>query len=96
MECVARGRPANPREREFFIDNLLVRIHFIVVMIRWTGLAPWEFESPFPTPLPHPYHPVGAASFHERLRGTNKEAKSMNRVAGEDGYRAPPAFLRVY
>ena len=30
------------REREFFIDNLLVRIHLIVVMIRWTGLAPWE------------------------------------------------------
>jgi len=24
----------------FFIDNLLVRIHFIIVMIRWTGLAP--------------------------------------------------------
>ena len=30
------------REREFFIDNLLVQIHFIIVMIRWTGLAPWE------------------------------------------------------
>ena len=29
-------------ERDFFIDNLLVRIHFIIVMIRWTGLAPWE------------------------------------------------------
>ena len=28
------------RERDFFIDNLLVRIHFIIVMIRWTGLAP--------------------------------------------------------
>jgi len=28
------------REREFFIVNLLVRIHFIIVMIRWTGLAP--------------------------------------------------------
>jgi len=38
-------------EREFFIDNLLVRIHFIVVMIRWTGLAPWEFEFPFPGSL---------------------------------------------
>ena len=38
-------------EREFFIDNLLVRIHFIIVMIRWTGLAPWEFESPFPGSL---------------------------------------------
>jgi len=33
------------QEREFFIDNLLVRIHFIIVMIRWTGLAPWEFEA---------------------------------------------------
>ena len=29
-------------EREFFIDNLLVRIHFIIEMIWWTGLAPWE------------------------------------------------------
>jgi len=37
--------------REFFIDNLLVRIHFIIVMIRWTGLAPWEFEFPFPGSL---------------------------------------------
>ena len=38
------------REREFFIDNLLARIHFIVVMIRWTGLAAWEFDFPFPHP----------------------------------------------
>ena len=30
-------------EREFFIDNLLVRIRLIIVMIRWTDLAPWEF-----------------------------------------------------
>ena len=27
-------------EREFFIDSLLVRIYFINVMIRWSGLAP--------------------------------------------------------
>ena len=39
------------REREFFIDNLLVRVHVIIVMIRWTGLAPWEFEFPFPGSL---------------------------------------------
>ena len=32
------------REREWFIDNLLVRIHCRIVMIRWTGLAPWEFD----------------------------------------------------
>ena len=35
-------------ERELFIDNLLVRIHLIIVMIRWTGLMPWGFEFPFP------------------------------------------------
>ena len=29
------------------MDNLLVQIHSIVVMITWTGLAPWKFESPF-------------------------------------------------
>jgi len=37
--------------REFFIDNLLVRIRFTMVMIRWTGLAPWEFESLFQVAL---------------------------------------------
>jgi len=37
--------------REFFIENLLVRIHFIIEMIWWTGLAPWEFELPFPSSL---------------------------------------------
>ena len=36
---------------EFFTDNLLVRIHVIIVMIRCTGLAPWEFELPFPGSL---------------------------------------------
>ena len=44
------GRHQGP-EREFFIDNLLVQIHFIIVMVRWTGLAPWEFEFPFPGSL---------------------------------------------
>jgi len=34
--------PAEVPEREFFIDDLLVR-----KMIWWTGLAPWEFEFPF-------------------------------------------------
>ena len=28
-------------ERELFADNLPVRIHHIIMMIRWTGLAPW-------------------------------------------------------
>jgi len=46
-----RGRSTLPPEREFFVDFLLVRIHFIIVMIWWTGLAPWEFEFPFPGSL---------------------------------------------
>ena len=39
----------NPRERgrEFFIDNLLVQIHFIIDMLWWTGLALWGFKFPF-------------------------------------------------
>ena len=50
--CAARRRrSAAQREREFVIDNLLDRIHFIIVMIRWTSLAPWEFEFPFPGSL---------------------------------------------
>jgi hypothetical protein len=39
------------REREIFIDNLLVRIHSISEMVWWTGLTPWEFEFPFPGSL---------------------------------------------
>jgi len=30
------------------MDDLLVRIQFVVVLIRWTGLAPWDFGFPFP------------------------------------------------
>ena len=62
------------REREFFIDNLLVRIHFIIEMIWWTGLAPWEFLIPFverpcflsdhiSTPCTFSSSPFGGASY---------------------------------
>ena len=29
----------------------MVRIHLIIKMIRWTGLAPWEFTFPLPGSL---------------------------------------------
>ena len=35
------SRPEAHLERECFIDSLLVRIHFLIVMVSWTGLAPW-------------------------------------------------------
>ena len=41
----------HPREREFSIDNLLIRDPFIIEMMRWTGLGPWEFVLPFPGSL---------------------------------------------
>ena len=44
VRCVAL-RPC--LEREFFIDNLLVRIHLTIEMIWWTSLAPWEFDFRF-------------------------------------------------
>ena len=34
-------------KRKFFVDKLPVRVRFIIVMIWWTGLVPWEFECPF-------------------------------------------------
>jgi len=54
---------------EFFIDNLMVRIHCIIVMIRWTGLAPWEFEFPFPGSLTSTFlaSTLCTRSFNRRL-----------------------------
>ena len=43
-------------EKEFITENLQVRISFIIVMIRWTGLAPWDFNSLFQVAL---YLPAG-------------------------------------
>ena len=50
-EAARSKTPLALPEREFFIDNLLVRIHYIIVTIRWTGLAPWDFEFHFPGSL---------------------------------------------
>jgi len=38
-------------KRKSLVDRLLVRIHFIIVMIRWTGLAPRELKFRFPGSL---------------------------------------------
>ena len=51
-------------ERDFFIDNLLVRIHFIVVMMRWSGLAPLEFVSSFPGSLTSTFRRGPSTSRH--------------------------------
>ena len=43
--------PPHYRKGEFFIDNLLVQIHFIIEVIWWNGLAPRVFGLPFPGSL---------------------------------------------
>ena len=68
------GAASGAREREFFIDNLLVRIHFIIEMIWWTGLAPWEFEFPFPGSLTSTFQEGGA-----RLRRTDRVVEALSR-----------------
>ena len=59
------GRNLVSGESELFFDNLLVRIHFIIEMIWWTGLAPWEFEFPFPGSLTSTFL-ISVTSFRKR------------------------------
>ena len=44
-------RATSSLARELFLDNLVVRIHFIVEIIWWTGLALWEVEFPLSSSL---------------------------------------------
>ena len=66
-------------ERDFFIDNLLVRIISIIEMIWWTGLVPWEFELPFPGSL--------NSRFLGVLADIARPAASDRVVAGASGRR---------
>ena len=49
--CAGSSNAAYLDQREVFIDNLLVQTNFVIVMIRWTGLALLEFVFPFPGSL---------------------------------------------
>ena len=71
-------KPAAPR----VIDNLLVRIHFIIVMIRWTGLAPWEFQFPFPGSLTSPFLEVPPETMYPKPEtGYPQEEAKSKRIA---------------
>ena len=64
----SKEHPVTPGEgeREFFIDNLLVRIHRC---FWWTGLAPWEFEFPFPGSLTSTFLTPGEGLDAHQRRG---------------------------
>jgi hypothetical protein len=87
MECAARFYPQLPkptqRERDLVTDNLQVRMHYIIEMIWWAGLAPWEFELPFPGSLIPPTSEAHASIICARVLWTD------NRPCGLRGRRAP-------
>ena len=74
-----RGQPEGfgmgMEEREFFVDIRLFRIHLIIVMMRWTGLAPWEFEFSLPGSLTCTFLGGGNLPLSSDL-GTNKPVKA--------------------
>ena len=72
------------RESEFFIDILLVRIHFIIVMIGWTGLAPWELESSF------------SGSLTSIFLGGGDQCAVEKHEKGEDGRRVDVGVQPTY
>ena len=87
-------------EREIFIDNLLVRIHFIIVMIRWTVLAPWEFQFPFPGSLISTFnqakecHPdVNKA---ENAKEQFAEVNNAYEILGDQDKRDMYVFIYIY
>ena len=89
----AKEAKEEAEERDLFIDNLLVRIQLIIVMIRWAGLVPWEFEFPF------------EFVWQERVRAV-KEAKEEAERAAEVALQlnierynticSPPTLLGSY
>jgi len=60
--------------REFFSDKLLVRIHVYHRDNSVDGLAPWEFEFPFPASL--------TSTFLVSFRGTRFRTSLGFRVSG--------------
>ena len=60
-------------KREFSIDNLLVRIHLIIVLMWWIGLAPWEFEFPFRGSLTSTFLTLPHPSLYKGCAGDKEE-----------------------
>jgi len=83
-------------EREFFITNLLVRIHVIIVMIEWTGLAPWEFEFPFSGSLTSTFLCPRHACQALRIRGSVFRVKGQGCGFHGLGVRVQGLRFRVY
>ena len=83
------------RERVFFIENLLVRIHLIIVVIRWTGLAPWEFEFPFSGSLTSSVSLLGNNDWVDQVLPGRSPLRSPRRMQDLSPSSASKAALRT-
>ena len=81
-------------EREFVIDNLLVRVH----IMRWTGLAPWEFEFPFPGSLTSTF-PVTGTKLRVQasavVLGQQRRVEQVPHLVTSSGFRVQGSGFRV-
>ena len=73
------------RGSDFFIDNLLVRIHSIIEIIWWTGLAPCEF--PLPGSLVSIYLPRGRKKLSDSHAEREKSYLTLFFLPAYDGTR---------
>ena len=78
-------------ERGFFIDNLLARILFIIAMIRWTGLAPWKFEFPFPGSLVSTFLLFHLSTMFNREDSSQKLLSCSGASSSASGFAGPPS-----
>ena len=101
--AVASRNMAPGLEFGFFIDNLLIRNHFIIEMIWWTGLAPWEFECPFPGSIIHTFlswfgvwvSGLGAEVSGCGVQGSESRISGVRSIAHGRGLRVEGAGNRV-
>ena len=80
-----RESPCKRERKEFLTDNLLVRMNFIIQMIWWTGLAPWEFEGSLISTLLEEWR-------HEEWR--HEELTSRSESIPDAASTSPPANAR--
>ena len=89
-ECIELEPRGRSPEREFILDKLQVPVHFIIETARWIGLAPCEFEFPFPCnlastflPSPNP-PPISSVAF------SNSTARAPQQILHEKGIKLQP------
>ena len=70
----------------FSVDNLLLRIHFIIEMSWWTGLVPWEFEFPFPGSLLSPLLPSRSPKPNSRSANWQTAPSRLEITVGDWGF----------